>query len=244
MLTGMRVTVVGCSPAWPNPGSAQSGYLVEASGRLLLDCGPGVLPRLRQQEPWPRLDAIAITHFHLDHWGDLVAWTWGAQFGPGRGTPTVTLWVPPRGADALRNFGTHFGNETMFEKAFDLREYADGEPFEAGGVSVMPIRTQHYDLETYGFRVTDGERTLAYSGDSGPSDALVEIARDADLFLCEATLETSHEGNGLRGHLSAHEAVAAFRKAGAKRLVIVHRPHELALDGGLERASDGDTFDV
>ena len=44
----MKLTVVGCSPAWPNPGGAQSGYLLEGgSGRLLLDCGPGVLPALR-----------------------------------------------------------------------------------------------------------------------------------------------------------------------------------------------------
>jgi ribonuclease BN (tRNA processing enzyme) len=244
MLRKMKVTVVGCSPAWPNPGGAQSGYLVEGSGRLLLDCGPGVLPRLREREAWPRVDAIAITHFHLDHWGDLVAWTWGSQYGPGRGAPKVTVWVPPDGKESLRHFGTHFGNEGMFSDAFDLREYADRETFEAGGVQVMPIRMQHYEIETYGFRVSDGERTLAYSGDSAPGDALAEVARDADLFLCEATLAESRESGDLRGHLSAQEAVATFERSGAKRLVIVHRPHELALDDGLERASDGDVFEV
>src|ERR1041385_239706 len=57
----VKLTVVGCSPAWPNPGGAQSGYLVECGGgRLLLDCGPGVLPNLRMREDWPRVDAIAI----------------------------------------------------------------------------------------------------------------------------------------------------------------------------------------
>ena len=81
----MRLTVIGCSPAWPNAGGAQSGYLVEGDGRLLLDCGPGVLARLRaRHDGWPQVDAIAITHFHLDHWGDLVPWTFGASFGPGR----------------------------------------------------------------------------------------------------------------------------------------------------------------
>ena len=54
---------------------------------MLLDCGPGVLPRLRAQDGWPRVDAIVITHFHLDHWGDLVPWTFGAMYGPGRDTP-------------------------------------------------------------------------------------------------------------------------------------------------------------
>src|SRR5262249_50874215 len=92
----VRLTVVGSSPAWPNPGGAQSGYLVEADGgRLLLDCGPGVLPRLRELDGgWPRLDAIVITHFHLDHWGDLVPWVWGTMFGLGHELDPVELWLP------------------------------------------------------------------------------------------------------------------------------------------------------
>ena len=105
----MKLTVVGCSPAWPNPGGAQSGYLVEGSERVLLDCGPGVLPRLREQEGWPRVNAIVITHFHLDHWGDLVPWTFGAMFGPGRDTPKPELWLPPGGAEELGVFGEKFG---------------------------------------------------------------------------------------------------------------------------------------
>src|SRR5205823_3071793 len=65
----VKLTVVGCSPAWPNPGGAQSGYLVEddRGGRLLLDCGPGVLARLREDDGWPSVDAIVLAHFHLDH---------------------------------------------------------------------------------------------------------------------------------------------------------------------------------
>src|SRR5207244_5676679 len=149
MLTRMKVTVVGCSPAWPNPGGAQSGYLVEGSGRLLLDCGPGVLPRLREQEGWPRVDAIAISHFHLDHWGDVVPWTWGSQYGPGRELPRADLWVPPNGGRELANFGTHFGSDGMFEQAFHLHEYADGEEFEVNGLRVTPRRVPHYRSEEH-----------------------------------------------------------------------------------------------
>src|SRR5919201_3561898 len=239
----MRITVVGCSPAWPNPSGAQSGYLVHGSDRLLLDCGPGVLPRLRTQEGWPEVAAIAITHFHLDHWGDRVPWTWGGQYGPGRASPKATLWVPPNGTDELHHFGKHFGTDGMFDDAFEVREYGDGEPFEAAGLEVTPLRVLHYNIETYGFRVTDGERLLAYSGDSAPCGALVDVARDADLFLCEATLAEPREA-GLRGHLAASEAVDAFERSGAKRPVVGDRPQELPLDDELERAADGDVFDI
>lgn len=246
MLRRMKVIVVGCSPAWPNPGGAQSGYIVEGSARLLLDCGPGVLPRLREQEGWPRVDAIVITHFHLDHWGDLVPWAFGAMYGPGHNVPKPRLLVPPGGEQELVGFADKLGVEGMFDDAFEVSEYPENEPFEAAGLQVTAIRVPHYQLVTHGLRVTDGERTLAYSGDSAPSPKLADVARDADLFLCEATLRESREGSadGLRGHLSAEEAIQAFRDSGARRLVIVHRPDELPLENGIERAVDGDVFEL
>jgi ribonuclease BN (tRNA processing enzyme) len=240
----VKLTVVGCSPAWPNPGGAQSGYLVEGPGRLLLDCGPGVLARLREYESWPRVDAIAITHFHLDHWGDLVPWVWGTMFRFGDDGPRPELWVPPGGRAKLAEFGERLGTETMFERTFELEEYAEQEPFRAAGLEVVPTRLPHYTLETYGLRVSNGERTLAYSGDSGPSERLAELARAADLFVCEATLETPESDGDLRGHLTADEAIAAFEASGAKRLLVTHRPRELPLDGDLELARDGLQIEV
>ena len=241
----MKLTVVGCSPAWPNPGGAQSGYLVEGGGgRLLLDCGPGVLPRLRVREGWPRIDAIAITHFHLDHWGDLVPWVWGMQFGPGAELPAPELWLPPGGRDVLARLGEELGGAHMFETAFDVHEYVDSETFEAAGVRVTPHRVLHYEMLAFGFRVSDNGTTLAYSGDSGPSDALPELARDADLFVCEATLLKPVPEGGTRGHLAAEEAEAAFRASGAKRLLLTHRPAERPLEDGFEQVYDGFELDL
>jgi ribonuclease BN (tRNA processing enzyme) len=235
----VKLTVVGCSPAWPNPGGAQSGYLLEGSGRLLLDCGAGVLARLRELEPWPRIDAIAITHFHLDHFGDLVPWVWGALFGPGRDVPKPELWLPPGGMAELEELGEHLGRRDMFADAFSCREYASGEPFRAAGFDVTPMRLLHYHLFTSGFRVARDGAVLAYSGDSGPCPQLAELGRDADLFVLEATLLEARPEGGTRGHLTAAEAIDAFQKSGAHRLLLTHRPRELALDPGLEQAYDG-----
>jgi ribonuclease BN (tRNA processing enzyme) len=239
----VKLTVVGCSPAWPNPGGAQSGYLVEGSGRLLLDCGPGVLARLRTQEPWPLVDAIALTHFHLDHWGDLVPWIFGASFGAGRDAKKPELWVPPGGSETLTFYGGRLGFGELYRKAFDVHEYNEGVAFEAAGFEVTPVRLLHYEERTFGLRVTDGRATLAYSGDTAPTPSLTELAHDADLFLCEATLAEPEPPED-RGHLSADEAVAAFEAAGAKRLVVIHRPDELPLGAGVERAHDGLELDL
>ena len=233
----MKLTVVGCSPAWPNPGGAQSGYLVEGAGRLLLDCGPGVLGRLREREPWPTVDAIALTHFHLDHWGDLVPWVWGSMYGPGHDVVNPELHVPPGGRGLLGELGELLGSRDMFEKSFRISEYREREAFRAAGFEVTPVRVPHYTIESYAFRVEDGATVLAYSGDSGPSDTLADLARDADLFVCEATL--SHHEPEPRGHLSLEEALAAFRASGARRLLVTHRPDERPLEHDVELAHDG-----
>jgi ribonuclease BN (tRNA processing enzyme) len=132
----------------------------------------------------------------------------------------------------------------MFERTFELDEYQPDTPFQIGPLVVTPTRVPHYMLQTYAFRVEADERTLAYSGDSAPSEELVSAARDADLFVCEATLETPESDGELRGHLAPEETIAAFEASGARRLLVTHRPHELGLDPGLERAHDGLVIDV
>jgi ribonuclease BN (tRNA processing enzyme) len=173
-----------------------------------------------------------------------VPWVWGLMVGPARKENPPELWVPPGGRDELRALGERLGKPDMFETTFRLREYAEDEPFRAAGLEIRATRLPHYTLQTYGFRVTNGARSLAYSGDSGPSDRLAELARDCDLFLCEATLERSELDGEPRGHLSVDEAVAAFEASGAGRLLLTHRPQELPVFGGFELAYDGLEIDL
>jgi ribonuclease BN (tRNA processing enzyme) len=229
----VRLTVIGSSPAWPNPGSAQSGYLVQGEGALLLDCGPGVLGRLRELELYPR--SIAITHFHLDHWGDLVPWAWLNAYGPQEHRIECALWLPPGGRDQLDQFASNWGNDSMFEHAFQMREFEPGVPFRTAGFEVEACRLPHYQVTAYGFRVSDGGRTLAYSGDSAPTEELAELARGADLFLCEATLGDPAADGLPRGHLSAEEALAAADGP----VLLTHRPVELPAPDGVAVAHDG-----
>jgi ribonuclease BN (tRNA processing enzyme) len=235
----VRLDIIGSSPAWPNPGGACSGYLVE--GRLLLDCGPGVLANLRGRSGtngWPEVEGIAITHLHLDHWGDLIPWVWGSLYGPGATHPKPALWLPPGAHAALRPFLAQLGTEDMFERAFEVDEFESGRPFELAGLTLIAQPVIHYTIPAHGFRV-EGEQTLAYSGDTGPCSELVELAQGADLFLCEATLGDSASEGPPRGHLSAEEAREASEEAGARRLVLTHRPDERPLPFAAELAYDG-----
>ena len=146
--------------------------MLQADGsRVLLDCGPGVLGRLRESALWPEVDAIAITHWHLDHWGDLVPWVWGTFYLARNGEmPKPALWVQPGGAEFLASLGDRLGFPDMFERTFELSEYEPDTPFQIGKLAVTPTRVPHYRLETYAFRVQSNGAVLTYSGDSAPSD--------------------------------------------------------------------------
>jgi ribonuclease BN (tRNA processing enzyme) len=228
----VKLSVVGCSPAWPNPGRAHSGYLLEHDRRrLLVDCGPGVLSRLREAERWPEIEAIVITHMHLDHCGDVVPWLWGHLHVPGPGATGPELWLPPGGRAELAQLGSRF------DEVFAIREYPAAAPFETAGFGVTPVAVSHYTQPTWGLRVEAGGKVVAFSADTGPTDALAELAADVDVFLCEATLGVGEPEP--RGHLTAGEAAAAALAARAHRLLLVHRPAELETPDGLELAYDG-----
>jgi ribonuclease BN (tRNA processing enzyme) len=126
----------------------------------------------------------------------------------------------------------------MFERVFGVHEYSPGRPFVAAAHTVVATRVPHYRLDAYALRV-EGDRTITYSGDSGPSDALADAARDADLFVCEATLLRGELDGEPRGHLDLEETLAAYEASGAKRLLVTHRPAELPSDGDIEYAYDG-----
>ncbi len=111
------------------------------------------------------------------------------MFGLGRETGRPSSGCRRAASRSSRHFGERFGTPTMFEQTFRLREYAGREPFAtAGGFEVTPVRVPHYTLETYALRVTNGAGRSPTRATRRPSDALAEVARDADLFLCEATL--------------------------------------------------------
>ena len=150
------------------------------------------------------------------------------------------LWVHAGGRDVLEQFGERFGFRDMFDRVFTVREYAPGAAVRGGrvrgdarsGSRTTPSR------RTGSGSSADGT-TIAYSGDSGPSERLVELARDTDLFVCEATLDHGVDDGQPRGHLSVDEALAAAAEAGTRRVLLTHRPAELVVPPGIERAYDG-----
>ena len=231
----VRLTVIGSLPAWPNPGGACSGYLVE--GQAAARLRPRRAREAARARAWPRIDAIVITHFHLDHWGDLVPWVWGTLSGPGEAGRSRSSGCRRAAASELRPSSARLGSEDMFERAFEVVEYEAGVPFTAAPASqVTAVAGRPLRRSRPSASASRATASLAYSGDSGPCDALAELARDADLFLCEATLERGELDGPARAPVPEE---ASGLRGPARGVLLTHRPGERPSTTGLELAYDG-----
>ncbi|MFY9135886.1 MAG: MBL fold metallo-hydrolase, partial [Bacillota bacterium] len=77
----LELTIIGNQGPYPGPGGACSGYLVRSQGAtVLIDCGPGVMPRLQQHIDVSSLDAVVISHFHPDHYSDFLTMRYAFQY--------------------------------------------------------------------------------------------------------------------------------------------------------------------
>ncbi|MCW2605810.1 MAG: beta-lactamase domain protein [Frankiales bacterium] len=215
----MRLTVLGCSGTFPGPTSACSGYLVEHDGyRLVLDLGSGALGALQRHVDLLDVDAVYVSHLHADHCIDLVAYSYARRYHP-RG-------VPPR----LPVYGPEGTKERIcaaFEEppvdglldVYDFRVTGAGRR-EIGPFTVTTALT-HHPIEAHALRLEAGGRTLTYSADTAVSDAVVDLARGSDVFLCEASwLSEPPPPPGI--HLTGREAGDHATRAGVGRLLLTH----------------------
>ena len=235
----IRLTILGKSPSWQDRDGACSGYQVELDGgrRLLIDCGNGVFGKLRCHGEYERIDAVLISHLHADHMLDLVPYAYALTYGPPQRSRRPALHAPPGARAALRRLCGAWGSETLIENAFELIEYDPAAELELEGLRTRFRLVPHY-VPSYAVCLDDGHGRLVFSADCGPNDALVELARDAELLLIEATLAEPDLED--RAHLTAAEAGEIGRRAGVKRLVLTHFSD--MLDPTVVRASGEQAF--
>jgi ribonuclease BN (tRNA processing enzyme) len=108
------------------------------------------------------------------------------------------------------------------KEVFDFRPLGN-RSFDLGPLRITSAQVNHLDTEAYGFRIEHGDASLAYSGDTGECADLVDLARDTDLFLCEAAYTDGKET--FRAiHLNGREAGEHAAAAGTGRLVLTHIP--------------------
>lgn len=239
----MKLTIIGSSGSFPGPGSPASCYLLSAQGtdesgnpktwRILLDLGNGALGTLQRYMLLEDLDAVLLSHLHPDHCMDLcglhVAIRWDPRGWKGKHVP---VYGPAATADRMA-IAYGLDPDPGMHEEFDFQHWQAHEPIKVGPFTITPYPVRHPIEEAYSLRVQaqepmgeDGFTTsvLSYSGDTDSCPELVESAREADLFLCEAAF---HEGrdDGIDGvHLTGKRAGEAAKAAGVQRLLLTHLP--------------------
>ena len=240
----VNVRFLGSGDAFGSGGRFQTCILIESGGgRVLIDCGASSLIAMKRAGiDAASIDAIIISHLHGDHFGGLPFFILDAQFT--RRSPPLLIAGPPgietRTREAMEVF---FPGSSKTEQRFEIRYVELSERAEAtvGPLSVTPYAVVHDSgAPAFALRVTCDGRTIAYSGDTEWTDTLIDVARDADLFICEAY----YFDKEVKFHLDYRTLVNHRDQLDCRRLVITHMSADMLshLDdvfATIERAEDG-----
>jgi ribonuclease BN (tRNA processing enzyme) len=234
----VRFTVLGRSPAVPNPGEACAGYLVEGGrSRVMVDIGPGTVAQLLRLCNPSELDAVVISHMHTDHFLDLVTMRYSFPWKDDA-NPKLRVYLPPGATAQMEYVALGAGLPDYFARSFAFIEHDGAAALEIGDLRMEPTPTVHF-VPTWGFRMAargageDTGRSIAYSADSSPTPNLDTLADGTDLFICEAALRKVTDDAPppeRRGHLVPEEAGEVAQRGRVGRLVLTHLP--VNSDGG------------
>lgn len=216
----LDLTILGSSGSHTGPGRACSGYLLATGDtRVMVDCGNGSTANLQRTTRFDELDAVVVTHRHVDHCVDLIGMFYAMRFHQ-EGAKAMPLYAPPEVMEMLT--GLLSGDSAMrFREVFDHREIKPGDTFDVGPLAFEAYASVH-PVPTVSLRITHGDHVVAYSADSAGGPDLVACATDADLFLCEATWlgDAADYPEGI--HLTARDAGRVATEANVSRLVLTH----------------------
>lgn len=250
-----RLVVVGSGTVVPEGDRGGSCYFVEWEGtRALLDCGPGAVQSLaRLSLPWDELTDLVITHFHGDHIGALPGLLFSLKHGTraARAERPLDVWGPAGTRRLFEGLAGVLG-AWVLDPGFPvrLREVEPGEaPALAGGPTLRVHPTPHTE-ESRAVRLSVGDRSLGYTGDTGPDPSLGSFMAGVSVLLCECSLLDDEVGDN---HLSPARVAEIARRARPERLIVTHvYPHVRAahdvptliraagyVEGRIEMARDG-----
>ena len=220
----MKLTVLGSGTSVPHPKRSSPAFWLETSaGTILLDCSASAVHRMAQENlDWANLDAIWISHFHLDHCGGLAPFLFGTKHAPETQPRTKPMRV--FGAAGLRGLVQKFSEANsydLFKQPFPLEifEVERLEKFEIlSGVEAVASSTLH-TAESHAIHLRERETTFVYTSDTGYDPTLAALARRVDLLLMECSFV---KAKPVKIHLELPEAIRLIRRAEPKRTILTH----------------------
>jgi ribonuclease BN (tRNA processing enzyme) len=219
---GVRLRFLGSGDAFGSGGRLQTCLLLEgASAPVLIDCGASSLVALKRAGIDPNdVDTVIVTHLHGDHFGGLPFFVLDGQFSR-RTRPLVVAGPPGIAARVQQAMEVFFPGSSTAPRKFPLEfaELEERRATEVGAATVTSFLVEHAcGAPPFAVRVGYGGRTVAYSGDTEWTEALLDAARGADLFVCEAYFFDKR----IRYHLDFATLRAQRGRLGCRRLILTH----------------------
>lgn len=222
----MRLVVLGSGTSVPHPRRAAASLWLETEGSsILLDCSADAAHRMAQEGlDWSNLDAIWISHLHLDHCGGLASLLFGMKHSPQTQARRKPLRIfACAGVERLLRAIDEANNYNLLKQPFPLEvlEFTgSNEQFTlCEGVEGVTFSTPH-TRESLAIRLTNANlKTVVYSSDTGVSEELAKFASAADLFVLECSF---YQNKPVQTHLELAEAMQIARLAGPRKLLLTH----------------------
>jgi ribonuclease BN (tRNA processing enzyme) len=219
----MRLTIVGSGDAFGSGGRANTCFWLEtAKSTVVIDFGASSLPALKARKLDPNaIDAIVLSHLHGDHFGGLPFLLLDYQFLARREAPLVIAGPPGTRArlDAAVEVFFPKAGGTKWRFPWSVQEIAVGVESIVLGHMLLTAEVVHQSgAPSTALRLSDDEKTFAYSGDTEWTDALLPIAAGADLFMCECY---AYAGK-MTGHLSWEILRPRLSDFNAKKIMLTH----------------------
>lgn len=236
----IELCVLGAGTIIPRTGYGCSGYALrdhDSDRVTLLDCGPGSIRALAQFGLGvEHVERVLLTHFHTDHWLDLFALSFARRNPKLAERPSLERIGPHGLIERLASAPKTLGDWIVDPDAQDheLEESAETGTLEAGPYRCSWATTGHAPgAVAWKIEMPDGF-TLTYSGDSGEVDALAELAKGSDLFLCEAAYREESPGPE---HMTASGAGRLAQRAEVGALLLTHFYPDVDPGRAVERAA-------
>lgn len=224
MKADVKITILGSGTCVPRHDRSSSALLVETGGaKILMDLGRGTMDRLLTCGVTIfDLTHICLSHFHPDHTSELVPLIFATKYPDSHARQhRLHLIGGPGLFSFYQGLQAAYGRWIVLpEEQLEIREI---DSPETGSLIFkdfsMTTRSMNHGPESLAYRIQAGDISMVYSGDTDVCDALVELAHETDLFVCEASMPDGHK---VPGHLTPSLAGSMASKAGARRLVLTH----------------------
>jgi len=245
----MHIQFVGSGDAFGSGGRFNTCFHVVGSElNFLIDCGASSLIAMKRLGiDRNAIDLIVLTHYHADHCGGVPFFILDAQFVAKRTRPLTIAGPAPLKEWFAHQMETAFAGSSQSPKKFDvsLVELAPGHSWQFRNAAIRSARVRHgTPAESYhGYRIEIDGKVLAYSGDTEWTDSLIELGRDADVFVSEAYVYDKP----VQLHLAYRQLVEKLPLIRPKRLIITHMSEDMLGRGDAiahETAHDGMIVEV